>query len=169
MDITLSYGREGLPISLPDDWDLTVVRKPAMPVLNDPAGAVAAALADGVAARPLAEEAEGKQSACILICDVTRPVPNGTILPLDDQGSCCPPGLNRPGQGDQGRWWPPGSTAPTRARSLPSSGRRAIGFLIDRGRGEPLRPQGRGSRLDLGRTRTGDLHQAWTGGSWRRT
>jgi nickel-dependent lactate racemase len=81
MDVELSYGRGTLPVHLPDDLEVTVVRKPAMPVHADPAVAVAAALAAPVEARPLAEEARGKRSACILICDITRPVPNRLILP----------------------------------------------------------------------------------------
>jgi nickel-dependent lactate racemase len=80
MRIDLSFGRGTLPLDLPDDLDVTVVRKPEMPVLADPAAAVEAALARPVAARPLAEEARGARSACILVCDVTRPVPNGLLL-----------------------------------------------------------------------------------------
>jgi len=81
MQVDLLYGRGTLPIRLPDDLEVTVVRKPPMPVLVDPAAAVAGALSAPVAARPLAEEARGATSACILICDVTRPVPNGLLLP----------------------------------------------------------------------------------------
>lgn len=80
MRVDLSFGRGTLPVELPDDLDVTVVRKPDMPVLPDPAAAVAAALAAPVAARPLADEARGARSACILVCDVTRPVPNGLLL-----------------------------------------------------------------------------------------
>lgn len=81
MRIELSFGRGTLPLDLPDDLDVTVVRKVEMPVLPDPAGAVARALAAPVAARPLGEEARGARSACVLVCDVTRPVPNGLLLP----------------------------------------------------------------------------------------
>jgi nickel-dependent lactate racemase len=80
MRIDLSFGRGTLPLDLPDDLDVTVVRKPEMPVLADPAAAVEASLARPVAAPPLAEEARGARSACILVCDVTRPVPNGLLL-----------------------------------------------------------------------------------------
>lgn len=80
MRVELSYGRGTLPVELPDDLEVTVVRKPPMPVLDDPAAAVRAALAAPVAARPLAQEARGAASACILICDLTRPVPNGLLL-----------------------------------------------------------------------------------------
>jgi nickel-dependent lactate racemase len=53
-----------------------------MPVEADPQAALAAALKAPVSARPIADEAQGALSACILICDITRPVPNGLILPM---------------------------------------------------------------------------------------
>lgn len=81
MRIELSFGRGTLPLDLPDDLDVTVVRKPEMPVAADPAAAVEAALAAPVGVPPLAEAARGARSACVLVCDVTRPVPNGLVLP----------------------------------------------------------------------------------------
>ena len=80
MNVELSYGRGTLSVQLPDGLEVTVIRKPAMPLLPDPEGAVRAALARPVGARPLAEEARGKRTACILICDITRPVPNALLL-----------------------------------------------------------------------------------------
>ena len=80
MLVDLRYGRGALSVELPASLSVTVLRKPAMPVLDPPAGAVARALATPVAARALAEEARGQPSACVLICDVTRPVPNGLLL-----------------------------------------------------------------------------------------
>jgi nickel-dependent lactate racemase len=80
MRIDLSFGRGMLPLELPDDLDVTVVRKPEMPVLAEPAESFARSLARPVGARPLAEEARGARSACVVICDVTRPVPNGLLL-----------------------------------------------------------------------------------------
>ncbi|MFO1349897.1 MAG: nickel-dependent lactate racemase [Gammaproteobacteria bacterium] len=82
MRIELNYGRGKLPLDLPNDWDVTVLRKPHMPVLADPESAIRQAFAKPVNAAPLAELARGKKSACILICDITRPVPNGLFLPL---------------------------------------------------------------------------------------
>ncbi|MGA2935480.1 MAG: lactate racemase domain-containing protein [Syntrophobacteraceae bacterium] len=38
-------------------------------------------MADPVACGPLSGIAPGSHSACILICDITRPVPNSVILP----------------------------------------------------------------------------------------
>lgn len=76
MRIALNYGKDGLAIDLPDNLDVQVIRKPAMPVLPRPEDAVRSALASPIKASPLAELAKGKRSACILICDITRPVPN---------------------------------------------------------------------------------------------
>ena len=59
-----------------------MIRKRQMPVLPQPEAAVREALAAPVGAPPLAELARGKTSACILICDITRPVPNGLFLPI---------------------------------------------------------------------------------------
>jgi nickel-dependent lactate racemase len=80
MRVELNYGKGSLPLELPERLAVTVIRKPGMPVLPDAAASVQTALGDPVGARALAEEARGRQSACILICDITRPVPNGLLL-----------------------------------------------------------------------------------------
>ncbi len=80
MEVALNYGRGMLRVKLGAELDVTVIRKPAMPVLERSGEAVAEALAHPVAARPLVEEARGKATACILICDITRPVPNRLLL-----------------------------------------------------------------------------------------
>ena len=82
MHIDLRYGKGTYRLDLDPAWDVTVIRKPEMPLLADPVAAVRAALAQPVGARPLVEEARGAKSACILVCDITRPVPNGLFLPL---------------------------------------------------------------------------------------
>jgi nickel-dependent lactate racemase len=109
----MKYGKTGLPLDLPADLDVTLIQKNAMPVLKDPEGAVKAAFANPVNSRALREEAKGCRSSCILICDITRPVPNGLILTqliqeLIEAGM--PPaaitvlvatGLHRPNEGDE--------------------------------------------------------------------
>lgn len=80
MIVELPYGRRELPVRLADDCEVTVVRKPEMPVLADADAAVARALEEPVGAAPPARLAAGRKSACILICDVTRPVPNALFL-----------------------------------------------------------------------------------------
>ena len=113
MHIDLRYGKGTHRLELDPEWDVTVIRKPDMPLLADPVAAVRAALAAPVGARPLAQEARGAKSACILVCDITRPVPNGLFLPLlvrtlIDAGVpaagitiLVATGLHRPNEGDE--------------------------------------------------------------------
>lgn len=81
MRVELNYGRGKLEVTLPDDLDVTVIRKRVMPIDADAHGAIARALANSVGAPSLAQLATRAKSACILICDITRPVPNGLFLP----------------------------------------------------------------------------------------
>jgi len=81
MKIDLLYGRRGLTVELPEAVRAHVIRKHPMPLLPDPPGAVRRALKKPVGCPTLQELAQGKRNACILICDITRPVPNGLILP----------------------------------------------------------------------------------------
>jgi nickel-dependent lactate racemase len=81
MRITMNYGKKGLTLDLPDDIEATVIRKRQMPLQEDPHSAVNAALASPVGCGTLSEEAKNCDSICILICDITRPVPNGLVLP----------------------------------------------------------------------------------------
>ncbi|MBT3629285.1 MAG: DUF2088 domain-containing protein, partial [Rhodospirillaceae bacterium] len=80
MDISLNYGRSQLSVALPDELDVTVIRKPDMPLLADPVAALQASFAAPDGGAPLATLAAAAKTACILICDITRPVPNGVIL-----------------------------------------------------------------------------------------
>src|SRR5262249_27606942 len=64
-----------------------------------------------IGTRPLGELARGRKNACILICDITRPVPNRLLLPpllriLEEQGIArkdililIATGLHRPNEG----------------------------------------------------------------------
>ena len=80
MDISLNYGKSQLSVSLPDALDVSVIRKPEMPILDDPVAALEAAFVNPDGGAPLVELAAGATTACILICDITRPVPNGVFL-----------------------------------------------------------------------------------------
>lgn len=82
MRITMHYGRTGLPLDLPDHWDVTVIRKKPMPLLHDPAKTLEEVCRSYPDGKPLQELARSRRHACILICDITRPVPNGIVLPV---------------------------------------------------------------------------------------
>lgn len=80
MRVTLDYGRTGMTVDLPSHT-LGPLDIKAAPPLADPSAALQAALRSPVGTPPLADLARGRRDACILICDVTRPVPNRTLLP----------------------------------------------------------------------------------------
>jgi len=81
MKVDLLYGKKGLVFNVPDWVKGSVIRKRPMKPLPDAGKAVTEALLNPVGSQALASLAAGKKTACILICDITRPVPNGTILP----------------------------------------------------------------------------------------
>lgn len=78
---TLRYGREGLRVELPDEQVRCVLRQRPAPALADPRGATRAALAEPIGTAPLIESARGRSAACIVVSDITRPVPNAVIIP----------------------------------------------------------------------------------------
>jgi nickel-dependent lactate racemase len=80
MRVLLDYGKDGLVANLPDHNVVVLGLSPAPP-LADPTGAVREALARPIGAMPLAESARGRRDACVVVCDITRPVPNAVVLP----------------------------------------------------------------------------------------
>jgi len=113
MQFTLDYGRTGLSVNLPDDRIVgPLAIRPAIP-LADPAAALEQAIRNPIASRPLAEVARGRKNACVVICDITRPVPNRLILPpllrtLESAGIArrdivilIATGLHRPNEGEE--------------------------------------------------------------------
>jgi nickel-dependent lactate racemase len=109
--IEIAFGRSHLAVDLPPEAEPRIIRKPDLPKLVDPRGAIATALASPIGSPPLSQLAAGRRSACILICDITRPVPNRLFLrPMIEQmmAACIPPdgitvlvatGLHRPNEG----------------------------------------------------------------------
>ncbi len=113
MRVRLEYARSGLDVELPTE---RVVRKlsykDATP-LADPLAAIEQVLARPNGSAPLAEIARGRSDACIVICDITRPVPNQLMLPpllatLEAAGIprskitiLIATGLHRPNEGDE--------------------------------------------------------------------
>jgi nickel-dependent lactate racemase len=113
MKVDLLYGRKGLTVDLPEEIHARIIRKHPMVSLPDPVEGVRRALGSPVGSPPLRELARGRKNACILICDITRPVPNGVILPpiVDELTGAGIPrekililvatGLHRPNEGEE--------------------------------------------------------------------
>jgi nickel-dependent lactate racemase len=111
MRVTLDYGRTGLAVELPDANVVGPLAIQPAPPLAKPQVAIQEALERPIGAPPLAELAKGRRNACVLVCDITRPVPNRLILPpllrtLEQQGITrrdilllIATGLHRPNEG----------------------------------------------------------------------
>jgi lactate racemase len=111
MRITLDYGRTGLDVELPEDRVIGPLAIRDMAPLAYPEGEISQALVRPIGSPPLAEIAKGRHNACILVCDITRPVPNRLLLPpllrtLEQQGIdrrsiliLIATGLHRPNEG----------------------------------------------------------------------
>lgn len=79
MRVKLAYDRTGLDVEINHPHVVGPLEiHPAIPIL-DPVPVIAEKLAAPTGTPPLAELAKGRNSCCIVICDITRPVPNKTI------------------------------------------------------------------------------------------
>jgi lactate racemase len=81
MIVEIAYGKTHLPVDVPDANISEVYRKRKMPKTGSPEAAVRDSLASPVGAPRISEIARGKKSACIVVNDITRPVPNKLLLP----------------------------------------------------------------------------------------
>jgi nickel-dependent lactate racemase len=78
--VEILYGSSVLRVALPRGARPIVIGKRPLPKLADAEAAVREALARPIAAPPFRDLVQHRQSACILICDITRPVPNRLFL-----------------------------------------------------------------------------------------
>jgi nickel-dependent lactate racemase len=113
MRVRLEYGRTGLEAELPDRNVVKCLGYRPQEPLPDPRQAIADRLARPRGTSPLAELARGRRDACVVISDVTRPVPNALVLPpildtLEQSGIArerililVATGLHRPNEGEE--------------------------------------------------------------------
>ncbi len=81
MKIHLAYGKNGLEVEVPDQNLVKILAMPGSPVLATPEIEIRRLLEAPVGCPPLGAMAVGASSACVVISDITRPVPNRLILP----------------------------------------------------------------------------------------
>ncbi|RIK72168.1 MAG: nickel-dependent lactate racemase [Planctomycetota bacterium] len=113
MRVRLEYGRTGLDVDVPADRVVRTLKYKDAPPLADPLAELETLLDAPTGTPPLVELARGKQSACVAICDITRPVPNALMLPpilarIEAGGIprgritiLIATGLHRPNEGDE--------------------------------------------------------------------
>lgn len=92
MKVDLKYGLEGLAVEIEETPGFLGVLRPIEPEsLHDPIHAIAESLDTPISSLSLSEIAKGRKTACIVVSDSTRPVPNRLILPpmlgvIENQG-----------------------------------------------------------------------------------
>jgi nickel-dependent lactate racemase len=81
MRVDFAFGKTGLIVDLPTGFRYRVLAPRSAHPLAEPVAAVEAALDSPIGAAPLEQLARGRHSAAISVCDITRPAPNGLVLP----------------------------------------------------------------------------------------
>ena len=111
MKVALDYGREGVEAEVPDD--AKILSMAPMPGLDRVEERLYESLRRPSGTAPLIDLARGRSDACVVISDITRPVPNSTILPpilatLENAGIArdavtilIATGLHRPNEGEE--------------------------------------------------------------------
>ncbi len=81
VNIHLAYGKAGLDLQVPDRNLARVLSGHGVPPLPDPAQELLTHLMEPTGSPSLRELAARARTACVVVCDITRPVPNRILLP----------------------------------------------------------------------------------------
>ena len=79
----IDYGKEGLEFSLDPKWNVTILRSNQQTEIKNPVKAIKDAILNPIDSKPLSEIIKAKtqlRTVCIVIDDVTRPVPSRFLL-----------------------------------------------------------------------------------------
>ena len=113
MNVSLRYGQDEVSVDVPKSAEVTLIRKPKMPIIDNTSMEIDKILSNAVGAGVLGELINVAKTACILICDITRPVPNNLFLrplinklvnlgiALDNITILIATGLHRPNEGKE--------------------------------------------------------------------
>jgi lactate racemase len=82
MELKLAYGREGLPITLPDEAAVTVISPRYVSGLADEAAALRSALEHPLGSAGLKQLVRPTDTVAVVFSDITRPMPNDRVLPV---------------------------------------------------------------------------------------
>ena len=81
MKTTIAFGKTRLGIELPSGPRYSVLHAKSAPAISSVEAALGAALDSPIGCAPLEAIAQGKKTAAISVCDITRPAPNSVTLP----------------------------------------------------------------------------------------
>ena len=81
MLLDLAFGKTGLSIDVPDEWEVDVIRPTHVPALPDPELALVRALETPINSLPLRELITPSNRVGIVFSDITRPAPSHLLIP----------------------------------------------------------------------------------------
>lgn len=81
MQVRFAFGKSGLDVALPSGVSYRLLEARSAQPLPYPDAALASALETPIGTPALRKLAEGKKTAAISVCDITRPAPNRVVLP----------------------------------------------------------------------------------------
>lgn len=81
MRVDVAFGKTGLSLDLPEDFTYQILEAHAAVTLEDARAAVEKALDAPIGSPSIGALAQGKKSAAISVCDITRPAPNRLVIP----------------------------------------------------------------------------------------
>jgi nickel-dependent lactate racemase len=81
MNTRLAFGKHGIDVQVPAGFACHVAHARSAAAIADVAPAIDEALDHPIGCAPLVKLAEGKRTATISVCDITRPAPNRITLP----------------------------------------------------------------------------------------
>ena len=79
-NIKLLYGKNGLLLNIENNWKPNIIRKPIMPIIKNIPKKIEEIFSKPINSKSLYEICKNSKSACILVCDITRPVPNDLFI-----------------------------------------------------------------------------------------
>lgn len=81
MRMQFAFGKSGIELDLPEQMDYRVLEARSAEPLADWQAALEHALDNPIGVQPLVHLAQGRTTAAISVCDITRPAPNRHTLP----------------------------------------------------------------------------------------
>lgn len=81
MKTRFAFGKHGIDVEVPAGFDCHIAHARSAAAIADVVAAINGALDHPIGCEPLAKLAEGKRTAAISVCDITRPAPNRITLP----------------------------------------------------------------------------------------
>ena len=78
--LKILYGNNGYNLNLDPNWNPSIIKKPDMPLIKDIKSKINEIFINPVNCAPIKTLSKNVKSVCILVCDITRPVPNNLFL-----------------------------------------------------------------------------------------